>query len=124
MNSTHTFSNFFFSPPKKKKKKREVIPITLSDTFLIAIPVDSSNVVDGCGQNVAQCVSGDILTDIFDNNGCEVGEGGGKRDLSSFISLCVHFFFHLVFYYYQFFYFLFCRYLRKREPRLSVNVHT
>ena len=56
------------------KKIREEIPITLSDSFLIFIPVDNSNDEDDndCEGDVAQCVSGSTVTQAVDTNGCEV----------------------------------------------------
>jgi len=60
----------------------EEIPVTLSEKFLISIPISSvptRTETNNCGEEVvvedtAQCVSGQTLTGITDPDGCEVQE--------------------------------------------------
>ena len=81
---------------------REEIPITLSDTFFITIPIDSSN-VDDC-EEIAQCVSGETYSLVTNPDGCQVFEKKGKLKT---------FFFYLIFF--------LNRYLRKTKPISPVS---
>ena len=53
---------------------REEIPIALSDSFTITIPIDNSEQTteNECGEDVAICFSGQSLSSLIDPDGCEV----------------------------------------------------
>ena len=55
-----------------KKTHRQELSITLTDTFLITIPIDSDDKKDECEEDIAQCVSGDTFGDATSTSGCEV----------------------------------------------------
>ena len=64
--SFFSYSPFYFF--------REEIPITLSDSFTITIPIDNNeqSTESDCGEDVAICFSGQSLSLLTDPNGCEV----------------------------------------------------
>ena len=66
-------SYFFSNNPLFIFFSREEIPITLSDSFTITIPIDhSEQSTDECGKNKAVCFSGQSLSSLIDPDGCKV----------------------------------------------------
>ena len=51
---------------------RQEISVTLSDSFLITIPIDKKKEDDDCEEEIPQCVSGDTFSGATNPSGCEV----------------------------------------------------
>ena len=46
--------------------------MTLSDSFLISIPIDKKKEDDDCEEEIPNCVSGDTFSGATNPSGCEV----------------------------------------------------
>lgn len=65
------FTILFFIIFLKQNNNRQEISVTLSDTFLISIPIENKK-EDDCEEEIAQCVSGDTFSGTTNPTGCEV----------------------------------------------------